>query len=169
MKHKQKHMETVTKQFSLISNGVIMFKDELKNWKWAAIPVFTIIKKKSYNSLVRVFTAQPKQAKKSQSVTEQDLGLTSVRIRRKHTLPPLRLISWAFGGRQSGMDPTGHIIAEKELEWMYWALLDISEGLSNRMSGKCKSWSAAAAAGEEWDIIKWSCNLWMCNLPRTNI
>lgn len=41
-----------------------MFKDELKNWKWAAIPVFTIIKKKkSYNS--RVFTAQPKQAKES--------------------------------------------------------------------------------------------------------
>lgn len=33
----------------------------------------------------------------------------------EQTLPPLRLISWAFGGRHSGMDPTGHIITERSL------------------------------------------------------
>ncbi len=160
-----------------------MFKDEFKNWKWAAIIVYHIyiyIYIYIYVCVciyIKKIVQFPSHSVYSTTETSKGISqyvhkicvLTSVRIRRKHTLPPLRLISWAFGGRQTGIDPTGHIIAEKELEWMYWALLHISEGLSNRMSGKCKSWSATAPVGEEWDIIKWSCNLWTCNLPRTNI
>lgn len=118
----------VTKPFSLISNGVIMFKDELKNWKWAAISVYHYIyiyKKQILQFRSHSFYSTTETSKGISQSVHKSCVLTSVRIRRKHTLPPLRLISWAFGGRQSGMDPTEHIIAEKELEWMYFYWVNV--------------------------------------------
>ncbi len=145
-----------------------VYKDELKNWQWACYPSVYHYQKKSYNSLVRVFTAQRNK--------QRNLNLWLNKIWVWHQsesdasilcLPSGWFLEHLVEGSQAWIqqDTLSQKKSLSECIGLFW----ISQGIEQSMSRKCKSWSAAAAAGEEWDIIKWSCNLWMCNLPRTNI
>lgn len=91
-----------------------MFNNELKNLKWAAFPMCTIIKIKNKQNKKQF--PSPSFYSTTETICDWTRSVFDIsQNQSEQTLPPLRLISWAFGGRHSGMDPTGHIITERSL------------------------------------------------------